>query len=256
MKKITSIALACLVTISPLTYANVQASDGNNTPVVVTDESNTTNKTKTTIKYKTKTIDKSKEFKGSKSSVMAEYTYKRIVLKGKSKAIKKINKRLKKYCTSFFTKDKNQDLPVIFEYAKDASESRDYNDSYCDSVTQQVSFVNKKYICISASSHWYAGGVTNSSTIGYTFNLKTGKQVKKITSFTKTKSLKKIKQQLVQKINEKDAGYTTTEIADKGSRDFDFIIDKDGNVVVCFGPYELGYGGFTKFITLDGKFKK
>ena len=256
MRKLTTIALAYLVAVSPLTYANVHATEGNVTPVIVTDEASTTNTAKTTIKYKVKTIDKSKEFAGSKSTVKAEYSYKRIVLKGKSKAIKKINKTLKKYCNTFFTLNTNSEVPAIYEYAKNSSNFSTYNETFYDSVIQDVSFINKKYICISSTAHWYAGGVNNTSIVGYTFNLKTGKQIKKLTTFTKTKSLKKIKQQLVQKINEMDAGYTTTEIDSKGVKDFNFVIDKDGNVTVCFGPYELGYGGWPKLITLEGKLKK
>ena len=44
-------------------------------------------------------------------------------------------------------------------------------------------------------------------------------------------------------------------IKGKKAKDFYFYLDENGDVVVCFGPYEMGYGGWARTYTLEGDIK-
>ena len=90
---------------------------------------------------------------------------------------------------------------------------------------------------------------------GRTFDLNTGKEIKKLTKVTKESNLKKIKKTLKKKIKKEDKGYDVSELNKMKDSDFSFYIKKNGKVVVCFGPYALGYGGWTKTFELAGKYK-
>jgi len=64
--------------------------------------------------------------------------------------------------------------------------------------------------------------------------------------------LKKLKKLIIRKVKKLDENYETTEIEDKKATDFNFYITKKGKVCVCFGPYELGFGGYTKRVYVAG----
>lgn len=200
-------------------------------------------------KYTYKTEKDNKQVKGESCTITVKHYYKRVVLSGSSAAIKSINKQLKKYSDTFMSK-----VSGAFEYAEDDCNYRTENDTYNDYVTQKVSYLSKDIVSIVTTYNWYAGGVSNVDTYGYTFDLKTGKEIKKLTSVTKTTSLSKIKSTLTKKIKEQQ--YDPSELDNMKATDFCFYINSKGKVIVCFGPYELGYGGWTKKYTLSGKYEK
>ena len=84
--------------------------------------------------------------------------------------------------------------------------------------------------------------------------MKTGKRVKNVTKLTKTKNLAKFKKELLAKIKDDEDGYDPSEISAMKATDFKFFISNEGKVVICFGPYELGFGGWTKFYEFEGNF--
>ena len=198
--------------------------------------------------YTYKTDKDNKTFKDA-STIKVEHYYKRVVLNGSSKAIKSINKQLKAYSDQFM-KQKS----AAFDYAANDCKISNCDTTYVDFVKQKVSFRSDKIVCIYTKSEWWAGGVSNTDEYGYTFNLKTGKLIKKITSVTKTSSLSKIKAKLKKSI--KADQYDASELDEMGAADFRYYINSKGNVVVCFAPYELGYGGWCKKYTLKGKYAK
>lgn len=261
MKKIMPVMVACAVAFAPITNTAIYAHD-NTTTTTSTNESETKNDTTNkdlkpkkikNIKIRYKTTDKSKTYKGTKSTIKAENMFERVVLKGKQKGIKKINKQLKKYSKNFF---KTSDYQSIHVHAKSMSNEREIDDTYFLSGTQRVSFVGKKYISIVESSGWYAGGVHNTTIMGHTFNLKTGKEIKKITKFTRIKKLKKLKKAIKKEVERTlfdDPVYKPEIIDIKRATDFDFYIDKDGSVKVCFQPYEIASGGWYREYTLKGR---
>jgi len=235
MKKILSFILMCTLVVAPMSFT--------------TEDINAATSKKV---YKYKTVDKSETFTGKSCTIKVDNYYKRVVLKGKTKAIKKINKSLKSYSKKFFKKGYSAK-----EYAANDVDykTNDYVEYYEDCANQNLSYKNKKYVSIAVGESWYAGGVSNITEYGYTYSLKTGKQIKNIKKFTKLKSLTKIKNALKAMALEADPGYDVSEIDNMKATEFNFYLDESGNVVVCFPPYSLGYGGWTKKFTLKGKIK-
>ena len=198
--------------------------------------------------YTYKTAKDNQTFKGEGCTITLKRYYKRVVLSGSSSAAKSINKQLKKYSDKFMAEPSG-----AVEYAKDDCKYHTYNETYNDYVTQKVSYLSDDIISIVTTYNWYAGGVSNVDTYGYTFDLKTGKEITKLTSVTKTASLSKIKSTLTKKIEAQQ--YDPSDLKDMKATDFHFYINSKGKVIVCFGPYELGYGGWTKKYTLAGKYE-
>lgn len=198
--------------------------------------------------YTYKTAKNNQTFKGEGCTITVKHYYKRVVLSGSSNAIKSINKQLKKYSDEFIAKPSG-----AVEYAEEDCKYRTYDETYNDYVTQKVSYLSNDIISIVTTYNWYAGGVSNVNTYGYTFDLKTGKEITKLTSVTKTASLSKIKSTLTKRIEAQQ--YSASDLKDMKATDFHFYINSKGKVIVCFGPYELGYGGWTKKYTLAGKYE-
>lgn len=198
--------------------------------------------------YTYKTAKDNQTFKGEGCTITLKRYYKRVVLSGSSSAVKSINKQLKKYSDEFMAEPSG-----AVEYAEEDCKYRTYNETYNDYVTQKVSYLSDDIISIVTTYNWYAGGVSNVDTYGYTFDLKTGKEITKLTSVTKTASLSKIKSTLTKKIETQQ--YSANDLKDMKATDFHFYINSKGKVIVCFGPYELGYGGWTKKYTLAGKYE-
>lgn len=197
--------------------------------------------------YSYKTETKNKTCKGKNSTITVKHSYKRVVLAGSGDAEAKINAQLKKYSDSFM---KNT---AAYEAAKEACKNRKENDTYKDYTTQKVTFLSDTLVSIETVNVWYAGGVSNKTVSGYTFSLKTGKRVTKLTSVTKTSSLAKIKSSLKKKITA--AKLDPEALEDKTTANFSFYVAESGKVVVCFAPYELNQGGDSVSYTLSGKYE-
>lgn len=199
-----------------------------------------------------KQVDKSKTITNGNSKVEVVNFYNRVVLKGKTDAIKKINKTLLKGSNAFFANDTG-----LYEIAEIVvNESDDVDETFYDYVAQEHVWNNDRYFSIVQEKYWYAGGVSNTDLSGYVFDLKTGKQIKDITKFTKSKKLSTVKKQIISALEEDYMDYDLTEIKDMKATDFAFFIDVDGNLRVCFGPYKLGFGGWTKVAVIPSKFSK
>ena len=198
--------------------------------------------------YTYKTDKNNQTFKGKGCKITVKNYYKRAVLSGSSKAVKSINKQLKKYSDEFMANESG-----AIDFAREDCNYRTSDDTYDDYVTQKVSYLSDDIISIVTTKNWYAGGVGNTVIFGHTFDLKTGKEIKKLTSVTKTSSLKKIKSTITKKIEAQQ--YSASDLRDMNATDFHYYINSKGKVIVCFLPYELGYGGWSKKFVLDGKYE-
>ena len=198
--------------------------------------------------YTYKTEKANKTYKGKKSTITVKHYYKRVVLNGSGDGVKSINNQLKKYSDSFMKKS------ATAEAANSDCKNRKENDTYQDYVVQKLRYLSDEVVSIQTESVWYAGGVSNKTVSGYTFNVKTGKRITKLTSLTKTTSLDKIKTSLTKKI--KAAGLDASALKDKTASNFNFYMEKSGKVVVCFAPYELNQGGNSVSYTLSGRYEQ
>lgn len=246
-RKILAMMIAVSMTIGFIPAAAVRADD----PV-----SSSGTENKWSKYYDIETIDESKTYEGKGCTISTEHYAKYVVLKGDTDAVKKINKALKKAAKAAMENNS------INENAQYAAENADYEgeETFSDYTTSDISFMNKKVVSVAFLSYWYSGGVSNINEYGMTFDRTTGKQIKSIAKVTKETSIKKIKKTLKKKINKSDYAFNDKDVEkefdDMKASDFNYYIMKNGKVCVCFGPYELGWGGWTKTFVLAGKYQK
>ena len=90
-----------------------------------------------------------------------------------------------------------------------------------------------------------------------TFDLKTGKKlgISDVVSGSNTKIRKKILAKYEKKNGELGELGQDEILKDTKMKDFQFYLNKDGNVVVCFGPYQPGGGNGKSTITLKSNLK-
>ena len=198
--------------------------------------------------YTYKTYDKSKTYKGKKSTIKDVEKYKRVILKGDSAAVKKINQVLKEACDA-----KVKEMPA--GYAKNDADHMSYGGEYSNIYTSKVTYNENGVISIMVSYEWYQGGVADYGCDCYTFDLTTGDQLKltDVCNGSNCTLTKKIKNRLLKKYS-KDAfseGGLKSISADK----CDFYLKKNGKAVVVFDKYEISYGAAGAFdVTLNSKY--
>ena len=196
--------------------------------------------------YIYRTIDHSQVFKGKRTITLKNY-YRYVQLKGNTQAIRKFNKTTKNAAV----KTMKQESGAI-EYAQnDCNSSYSGDETYEDYCNEKVTYYTGNIISVYYIAEWYAGGVGNTFESGATYDIKNGKYLN-LLDVTKEKSEAKIKETLKKKIEAENRGYDSSEVDSKDISEFEFYINKKGNVIVCFGPYELGYGGWSKTYKLEG----
>ena len=236
---VLELCLAAVLTITGLSAGKVQAS-----PKVYTGNN------QNNISYLT--IDYSESCKTGK--IKGKYTYTMPALQGTSKVVKKINKALKAGYT-----ESQKDKEKLWNYVKDNSKDDAMNRDVVYELTStcKVRYNQKGYISFSYDHYWFAGGVSNIWTDGMTFDLKTGKKlsVSDVVSGSNTKIRKKILAKYEKKNGELGTLGQDEILKDTKMKDFQFYLNKDGNVVVCFGPYQPGGGNGESTITLKSSLK-
>ncbi|MCR5396484.1 MAG: DUF4163 domain-containing protein [Lachnospiraceae bacterium] len=204
--------------------------------------------------YSYEIIDKSQKFEGTASTIGVDYHYTYVVLTGKTDAINKINKELKSMAEKKMAKESD-----AFEYAKMDSDTYSSDELYYDELTdvteQYITYMSKDYVSISVTNDWYGGGAHGDTyTSGVTFNLSTGELVDDITVFTGGKSIDDIHAELKNYLVENGADNNSPdEINNISKTAFNFYIDKDGKIIICFDPFtyfSASSGGWT--YTLEG----
>lgn len=198
--------------------------------------------------YYYKTYDRSETYHG-KCTIVDHESYKRVILKGDSDAVKKINKTLKKACDEAL---KNMPTGYAEEIAKNSTDDAEYYNEY----TSKVTYNNHNIISILVSYEWYQGGVADYGCDGYTFDLETGKQLKltDVCSGSNKKLTETIKKKLIKKAGE---GVISPDSMDKiSAADADFYLKKGNKAVVCYDKYEIADGAAGAFlVTLKSKYK-
>jgi hypothetical protein len=183
--------------------------------------------------------------------IKAKCYYEKIYLKGDTDAINKINETLKQTYADM-EKSKQSGKASLIEYAK-GDANGDYAATYVDTTTAKVSYNAKGIICIQFSEEWFAGGVSNPNTWGITFNIKTGEQLSLDQVCNSTP--KKIAATLRKKIKKDDSYASVENVTAAKVPEMNYYLTSGNKAVVCFGPYELGYGGWVRTYTIKSKYK-
>ena len=184
-------------------------------------------------------------------NMSAEFSYQLPQLKGKSTAVKKINKSLKAdYKKALESKDK---LFEYFEQGKYSSSRQKYGEKYYDITKCKVTYNRNGYISFKFSSKWYAGGVSNVWDYGLTYRLSDGKKlgIQEVLAGDRRYMHYNIAKTYSQKISPR--GYEA--VMGMSYSEFEFYIKPGKKVVVCFGPYQPMGGNGKSSIVMKGKIK-
>lgn len=225
LRKISLMGILCLLLVCCMPTMNVNAAS----------------KAKTTTK-KVTSINK------KYGKIKVESYYKKVVLKGTSKAVKAINKEIQKDCTEFL---KGGELLV--DYAEQDSAYCQTSVTYSNTAVSKVTYNKNGIISIKVTTEWYAGGSSNTNEYGMTFNLKTGKKLSLNQVIEKKPA--KVASTLKKKILKEDPTLDTSKVTKANVKNMDFYLKPGNKAVVCFGPYELGWGGWVRTYTVKSKYK-
>ncbi|BCN31802.1 PdaC/SigV domain-containing protein [Anaeromicropila herbilytica] len=198
--------------------------------------------------YSIKTVKET--LKNDKGDIIAVISYEQPALKGNNQAITKINQSIKNDCTKTFKQYKDN----LFEYAKIASNAGDLQGSkyYCTTKCE-VTYNGKATISFKMTMSWYAGGVSNKSSYGLTYNVKTGKKlaltnvVKGSSTEIKNKVMNSAKKYLngLKGTSKEDINNALNVVKKYKVSDFKYYL-KGEKAYICFDEYELignYYGG-------------
>lgn len=200
--------------------------------------------------YKVTKVDKTKTYK---NGMTAEVFYKKVNLKGSSKAIKKINKVYNKDCNKFLN---GKSAKNLYKYAKTASKpsSGDPN-KYSYTAKSKVKYNKNNIISTSVSTYWFAGFVVNTMKYGFTYNVKTGKKLtlKNVCKYSK----KQLKNVINKKLKKKYGGslYHDYQKYLKNVYKLPFYITDKNKCVIFFEPYSVKSGGSYTYVTVNSKYK-
>lgn len=207
------------------------------------------------------------EIKDGSGKVRGLVYYQYPEFKGKSTAIRKINKKLSSEGKKFL---KSSNAKWIKERTDSAIKDNRFFDKYYERGYEQyfyktsckVTYNKNNIISMHMKEEWYAGGVNNQTDYGWTFDLKKGKVFTVedvISGDAKVKILQAAKKYLrnskFSATNEKMEDRVDYKVVKNTKlKDYKFYI-KAEKVYICYGSYELGHGTGWDIFSLIGKYK-
>lgn len=240
---VTTIPPVSVVTTPAPTKKPVNNSDTKNSNTKSDYKSDSSKIIKSTGKYTIRRVDRS--IRSADGRVIGALFYDKVVLKGSTKKIKKINKLIEKDCSAFFKEFENR----FAEYVKEMVDWYGVDDVAeggleC-SIKSTVKTCNKSLLSIHQKYFWFAGGVSEHSEYGRTYSLKKGKLLRYRDVMKGTKAnIKNVTKYFLRKKAE--------HIADAFSINTkkDFYV-KNNKVHICYNTYTNG--GFDVYNGLLGK---
>ena len=188
----------------------------------------------TSAKYTKQTIDQSVKYGNAKGEVY----YQRIQLKGESESFQKINKDIQKDCDKFLNSRLAKDIK---EFTKNYPKEKN---TYHWRAKSSVTYNQKSIISIMVQTEWWEGGVSNTDRYGLNYSLKTGKKLR-VDEVCDKPIMKVLYNSIKNRVKkqQEDEG-ALKEIKKKKVEKLNYYINNDGYVIVTFGPYEIGAGGW------------
>lgn len=235
MKKIVSLFMTILMIVSVITVNFSQSAFAKTNKGVA--------------KYNITNVNKSKKF--SNDITYIKY-YKKVVLKGSSKSIKKINKVLNADCNKYMNKKTvDQEYKSISSLNKLPSGTVS---TFRATHTSKVKYNKNNIISVSVSSYDSMGGVPNTTLYGFTYNVKTSKKLtlKNVTNYSE----KKLKSEIIKKLQKKYGNrlFKNYKKYVKNVYKLPFYITNN-KCVIAFKPYTVTSSGTYSSVTVKSKYK-
>lgn len=199
----------------------------------------------------TKVLDsKNVKYTGPNSIISVKNFYSRIKISGNTEAIRSINAYLKARSDAFMKKKS-----AVKTYAKDMVKTTESNAVFYDTVSSYVTYNKNGIISIKIKAYWFAGGVSNTTVWGYTFDVKTGKRL--YLKDVCEGSAAHIKNAIIDQVKANDPNhqYNIGVVQNYKIKNFRFFIKPGKKAYVCFKPYELGPGGDSSVFAIQSKYQ-
>ena len=197
----------------------------------------------TTYTIKTKKV----EYKDKNGKVKGVISYEYPQLKGNTKAIKKINKKIRKKRDAFFKSGQAKSLKM---YLNDEYYS---NELYFYERICKVRYNKGNIFSFTEAETFFAGFSSHTYYYGYNYNLKTGKTLtykNAISGNARKKIIKATKKMLKKEVIDYDVACKEL----KAKKHFEFYISP-GKVYICYQPFELRRCGQPGMVAVKGKYK-
>lgn len=187
------------------------------------------------------------KYKDKKGNVRGIISYEYPQLKGNTKAIKKINKRIRKQRDTFFTSKQAKYLKLYL------TDENWHNEQYFYKRKCKIRYNKGNIFSFTEAETFFAGFSSHTYYYGYNYNLKTGKTLtykNAISGNARKKIIKATKKVLKDEaINYKKG---CKELNEK--KHFEFYISP-GKVYICYQPFEIGRCGQPGMVAVKGKYK-
>lgn len=201
-------------------------------------------------KYKVTKVDKTKTYK---NGMTAEVFYKKVNLKGSSKAIKKINKVYNKDCNKFLN---GESAKQIYGYAENPNISiENYAKHLYYRAKSKITYNKNNIVSTSVSTRWFGGDPIRTEKYGFTYNVKTGKKLtlKNVCKYSK----KQLKNVINKKLKKKYKNRLTVNYKNyiKNPYKLSFYLKNKNKCVITFEPGTISHGYKFQQITVNSKYK-
>ena len=199
------------------------------------------------ITYTIKT--KKVEYKDKNGKVSGVISYEYPQLKGNTKVIKKINKKIRKQRDAFFTSKKAKSLKLYL-----ANKNKYWqNQQYFYERVCKVRYSKGNIFSFTEAETFFAGFSSHTYYYGYNYNSKTGKTLtykNAISGNARKKVIKATKKMLKKEAIDYNRGCKEL----KAKKYFEFYISP-GKVYICYQPFEIGRCGQPGMVAVKGKYK-
>lgn len=197
----------------------------------------------TTCTVKTKKVI----YKDGDGNVRGVILYEYPQIKGNTKAIKKINKAIRKERDAFFT---SGTADYFRSYLTDEywSKERYFYKRKC-----KIRYNKGNILSFTEAETLFAGFSSHTYYFGYNYNLKTGKTLtykNAISGNARKKIIKATKKVLKKEAIDYNEGCKEL----KAKKHFEFYISP-GKVYICYQPFEIGRCGQPGMVAVKGKYK-
>lgn len=210
------------------------------------------------VNYTVKRDDRSRSYHNGKTRAKVYFDI--IVLKGRTKAIKAINNDILRECKKFYRDQFDLDCAYSWAESEQYLQLFSTNESFCFTKAK-VTYNKNNILSIKMHKSVTGGGIVYNKTYGLNYNLKTGKKLtltdvcKDNATLIKSNVIKAIIKDGEKSENTKISDYYWDKIGVYKTKKMNFYLKEGNKAVVCFEPYEITFGSWTRAFTIKSKYK-
>lgn len=182
--------------------------------------------------------------------VIGDSHFQKVVFTNPNSALKKINDEIAEESNEFFTEGMGKQYEEYFSQLTDEAKAGLAQQPYTAAYDVDNVFIDDKYVSITYVWDWYAGGVHNYGSKGFTFDISTGEEIDFEDLFASEADAQSTFEAAVNKlIDENPVNFfedAKTTVSNYDIDDVKFSIDAE-NITVYIDQYEIAPGASGSF---------